>query len=227
MAQEPEILNSIPVEIDLEELQQKLHLKPGDQFERLLALIDEARPLIRPQAVYRASFISEKLSDAVIIDGTTLKSAILRKQLDEVERVFPYVMTIGPRLEQRAAESGDYLEQYYLDTIANVALIGSRRHLEKHIRSRYGLEKISRMGPGSLEAWPISEQRPLFSILGDVASAVAVTLTENFLMMPKKSSSGIYFPTEVPFFSCQLCPREKCPSRKAAYDQNKAREYGI
>jgi len=227
MIQEPEILNSIPVEIDLEELRQKLHLKPGDQFERVLAFIDEARPLIRPQAVYRVSFISEKLSDAVIIDGTTLKSAILRRQIDEVERVFPYVMTIGPRLEQRAAESGDYLEQYYLDTIANVALIGSRRHLEEHIRSRYGLEKISRMGPGSLEAWPISEQRPLFSILGDVASAVGVTLTENFLMIPKKSSSGIYFPTEVPFFSCQLCPREKCPSRKAAYDRNKAREYGI
>ena len=27
--------------------------------------------------------------------------------------------------------------------------------------------------------------------------------------------------------SCQLCPRDKCPGRKAAYDNNLAKEYGI
>jgi len=46
-------------------------------------------------------------------------------------------------------------------------------------------------------------------------------------MIPRKSSSGIYFPTEIPFFACQLCLKEDCPSRKAAYDANKAKEYGV
>jgi hypothetical protein len=49
----------------------------------------------------------------------------------------------------------------------------------------------------------------------------------NSRVLPRKSVSGIYFPTEVSFFSCQLCPRERCEGRKARYDKQKAREYGV
>jgi hypothetical protein len=78
-----------------------------------------------------------------------------------------------------------------------------------------------------LEDWPIEEQRPLFSILGDVEGSIGVRLNQSLLMIPGKSLSGIYFPTEIPFYSCQLCPRKSCPSRKASYDERLAREYGI
>jgi predicted transcriptional regulator len=37
----------------------------------------------------------------------------------------------------------------------------------------------------------------------------------------------MYFPTETTFFACQLCSREKCPSRKAKYDEKLVKEYGI
>ena len=151
----------------------------------------------------------------------------MRKQLDDIERVFPYVMTIGPKWETLEAGSDDYLDRYYLDTIANVALITSRRYFTKHLQTRFAIGNLSRLGPGSLENWPISEQAHLFTILGDVESAVGVTLTESFLMMPRKSSSGIYFATETPFYACQLCPRDACPSRKAAYDPNKAEAYAL
>lgn len=36
-------------------------------------------------------------------------------------------------------------------------------------------------------------------------------------MVPVKSVSGIFFPTEIKFESCQLCPREVCISRRAPY----------
>ena len=39
--------------------------------------------------------------------------------------------------------------------------------------------------------------------------------------------SGIYFPTEVPFISCQLCDRKNCPGRKAAYDLKIKAEFGV
>jgi hypothetical protein len=45
------------------------------------------------------------------------------------------------------------------------------------------------------------------------------------LMIPRKSISGICFPTEVTFLSCQLCPRKRCPSRKAAYDEKIKKKY--
>ena len=47
------------------------------------------------------------------------------------------------------------------------------------------------------------------------------------LMLPRKSVSGIYFPSEVSFFSCQLCPRDRCDGRKAPYDETLAKQYGV
>jgi hypothetical protein len=43
---------------------------------------------------------------------------------------------------------------------------------------------------------------------------------DSLMMDPVQSISGIIFPTETSFESCQLCPRENCPGRRAAYDKN-------
>ena len=83
------------------------------------------------------------------------------------------------------------------------------------------------MSPGSLEDWPIQEQLPLFALLGEAPAAIGVRLTESLLMLPGKSVSGIFFPSASTFFSCRLCPRERCEGRKARYDETAAREYGI
>jgi len=91
----------------------------------------------------------------------------------------------------------------------------------------YALAGISRMSPGSLTDWPIEEQRLLFSLLGNVEASIGVKLSRSLVMIPQKSISGIYFPTEVSFYSCQLCPRKRCPSRKTGYDKEMAGEYGI
>ena len=63
----------------------------------------------------------------------------------------------------------------------------------------------------------LGQQRQLFQLLGDVESSIGVRLTDSFLMIPNKTVSGILFPTEVPFYSCQLCTREACPRRRAEY----------
>jgi hypothetical protein len=54
--------------------------------------------------------------------------------------------------------------------------------------------------------------------LGDVAGAIGVWLSDSLLMVPAKSVSGVRFPTEESFESCQLCSRENCPGRRASYD---------
>ena len=147
--------------------------------------------------------------------------------MEKVGRVFPYVITIGTRLEQKADASTDLLDKYYLDKIGNIALSEARNHLEEHLCSRFALNGLSYMSPGSLEDWPIEEQRPLFSILKGAGGSIGVNLTESLLMIPRKSISGIYFPTEVTFQNCQLCPRQNCEGRKARYNEALAKEYGI
>ena len=137
------------------------------------------------------------------------------------------MITIGDALEKTADACNDILEQYYLDVIGNIAVRKARRWFKKRLCTAFALDGLSYMSPGSLTDWPIEEQRRLFSILGDVGGAIGVTLSETFLMMPKKSISGIYFATKVTFYNCQLCPRERCPGRKARYDPGLAREYGV
>jgi hypothetical protein len=219
-----EKLEQISFGLDIVEVKDALRATDGVQIQDLLEI---AKPLISAKAVYRVCYIEEKHEDAVIIDGIRFSSRILRKNLEEVGRVFAHVITIGAGLEQRADASKDLLEKYYLDQIGNIALSKARKHLEDCLRSKFALDGLSYMSPGSLADWPIEEQQPLFSILKGVEASMGVRLTESLLMIPRKSVSGIYFPSEVTFYSCQLCPRQHCEGRKARFDENLAKEYGI
>ncbi len=165
--------------------------------------------------------------DSIIVGGLLLSSRVLRKNLDQVERIFPYVITLGSKLGEKQNTCSDLLENYYLDSIGNLALTSVQKQLKKHLQSKFALEKMSSMAPGSLSDWPIEEQGPLFKLLGDVEASIGVRLTRNLLMIPAKSISGFYFPTEVSFYSCQLCPRKRCESRKAKYNEALTDEYGI
>jgi len=217
-------IEQIPVSLDMEEVRSRLRAVDWQQVQNLLEV---AKPLISAKAIYKACYVDEKLEDAVIINGIRFSSRVLRRNLDKVGRVFPYVVTIGARLEEKIKACTDLLEEYIIDTIGNIALIKARKHLEDHLRSRFALDSLSYMSPGSLADWPIEEQRSLFSILKDTEVSVGVRLTENLLMLPRKSVSGIFFPTEVTFYSCQLCPRERCEGRKARYNKDLAKEYGL
>ncbi|MCX5877735.1 MAG: vitamin B12 dependent methionine synthase [Deltaproteobacteria bacterium] len=219
-----EILNPIAVQVDLGAIKKSAHVPEGEEH-RLQSLISAAHSVMTAKAVYKVSYIDAKAEDSVIIGGVLFKSKVLRKHLDKVERVFPYVVTIGKGVEDLEKTSGDALEKYYLDLIGNAAVVKARDHLKSRLSNRYGLGGLSYLGPGQLKDWPLEEQKPLFSLLGDVERAVGVTLSDSLLMIPRKSLSGIYFPTEIPFMACQLCPKESCPSRKARYDERLASEY--
>ncbi|MGQ9509722.1 MAG: hypothetical protein ACUVTN_10030 [Thermodesulfobacteriota bacterium] len=150
----------------------------------------------------------------------------MRKNLESVGRAFPYVVTIGAGLEGRFGEFKDLFEQYYLDQIGNIALTKARKHLEEHLCATFALDRLSFMSPESLQDWPIEEQKPLFSLFKGAEELIGVRLNENLIMIPRKSVSGIFFPTDVTFLSCQLCQRGKCEGRKAPFNEKLAEEYG-
>lgn len=221
------VIDPIPVTLEAEGVAKRLHLDRTGEEHRARDLVDLAGPLLRPAAVYRVCYVDSKDEKGVVIEGVPFGSRVLRKNLETVGRVFLSVVTIGKALEEKARGLDDLLEKYYLDAIANMALHKARRYFQEHLESRFALGDVSFMSPGSLEDWPLEEQKTLFSTLGDVEGSIGVRLTDNMLMIPTKSVSGIYFPTEIPFYSCQLCPREKCQGRRAKYDRNRAREYGL
>ncbi len=219
------ILENIPLDIPYGEVRRQLHMKKDERWDAVKDLVQSAQPIIKPRALYRVCFIDEKKSPTIIIQGIRFTSKILVKNLMDLERVFPYVVTMGKEFGEYLDAEDDMLKKFYLDVIANVTLTTARRFLEKHLQNRYGLSGMSFMSPGSLADWPVDQQRPLFALFGNGETPIGVSLNDSCLMLPAKSVSGIYFPTEVHFSNCQLCDRDKCPGRKAAYDPKVVQSY--
>jgi len=216
------------VRLEIEAVKAALHWRdrPGAD-EELAALVREAESLLAPEAAYKVAYIERKDEGAVTVQGVTFPSRVLRQNLDRVERIFPYIITIGPALEKHAGESGDPLRQYYLEGLADLSLGLTARALEEHLKRRHGLSGLSSMSPGSLEDWPIGQQLPLFSLFDEGERPVRVRLNEHLLMVPRKSISGVFFPTEVSFQSCQLCPRPDCHGRRAAFDKDARKKFKL
>jgi len=220
------VLDNIPVYLELEEVLKWLHInKENKHLNDIQELIEIANSIIKPKAIYKVLYVDNKGEDTVNVGGIRFTSRVLRINLDKAGKVFPYIVTIGKELEDKSASFSNLLKQFYLEEIGDKALDSVEEYLEDYLKRKYRLEQISEMSPGSLEDWPITQQKQLFSVFGNVEELIGVKLTDSLLMIPRKSESGIYFPTEVAFYSCQLCPRKGCRERKAPYNRNLEESY--
>jgi hypothetical protein len=221
-----QVLDDFPVELSLEKTLERLRLDEGRS--RTLGVEDifkTATGLIHTQAIYGEAYVNKRSLDKIEIDDVEFTSHVLAKNLEHIERVFPYLLTIGDSLENTARSSESTVRRLVLETIGDLALGSGLEHLKRHISEQYGLETTSNMGPGQLD-WSVEQQKELFSLLGHVEDTMGVTLTESLMMVPRKSISGIIFPTEEAFISCRLCQRNRCPSRKAPFDRTLSNEFG-
>jgi hypothetical protein len=215
-------LRDIPFSLDAEPLMREQRIQAGTDnarvFTELLARVEEAG---RPKAIYEVSYIEDKADDSVVLNGVRFTSRALRRNLDEVERVFVYVATCGTEADAIAAPDDDLVQALWLWTIKEHLLKAAEAHLYEHLASRYRLTHTAMMQPGSGDAdvWPIEQQKELFSVFGDVEALIGVKLTDSMLMIPTMSESGVIFPSEADFASCQVCHREGCPRRSAPFDE--------
>jgi hypothetical protein len=100
-----------------------------------------------------------------------------------------------------------------------LALGSAMAAMEAHLKDKVSPAQLSCMNPGSLEDWPLSQQSPLFDLLGSIPEAVGVSLSPHMLLYPLKSVTGIQYAGGEHFVNCSLCPRQNCPSRRTDYDQ--------
>jgi hypothetical protein len=130
------------------------------------------------------------------------------------------VATCGHELDGVALPAGDVLVQFWWDAIKAEVLSAARAHLLAHLTERFRLGQTARMSPcsGDADVWPIEQRRLLFALLGGVTPFIGVILTDSCLMIPNKTVSGILFPTEHDFRTCQVCYRDPCPNRTAPFD---------
>jgi len=215
------LLDNIPFAIHAEQLYAFLKIEPGSKFaDRLDRLVEAAGDIAKPKALYKLSSVEHGDDNSVFIDGLKLKSRVVKINLRNRGRVFPFVATCGIEIEKWSNALDGQTHRFWADAISMLALGSAINALKDNIQKRFKPGPTSTMNPGSLEDWPLSEQYHIFSLLGDTYKTTGVQLTDNLIMRPLKSVSGLEFASGEKFYNCQLCSKNKCPMRRAPYDEH-------
>jgi len=225
------VLDNFDFELDSNTVFAHLRLDPSGPYAgEVLSLFAAARERARPRALYAVASHSAEGDDTVVLTAEDegfqpglqgrFKTRVLRRQLNGVKRVFPYIASCGPELDSIPIAAGDLFGRFCLDAIKELALYAAVAHLSNHLQSTYGIEHLASMNPGSgdRDVWPLEQQKDLFAFLAGGPESIGVSLTESCLMIPNKTVSGLLFPCTDDFHSCQLCQREPCSHRRADFD---------
>jgi len=213
------ILNDFEFTVTIDEVLKRFKIDSGDEDEPIVAkMLADALSVARPKAMYGVASIDEKGEDYVVIEGKKIINPLIRKNVDKINRIFPYIATCGEEVEEWSKTIDDPYEKFWADGIKEIILMKAVIHLAETVKTQFNITGyMSKMSPGSLKEWPIREQTVLFDLIGNVYESVGVRLTDSFLMLPIKSVSGFYFTSEDNFENCALCPILKCPGRRAEY----------
>ena len=215
-----QVVDHIPVKYNEEELWRELHVETLKQQKKEIAsLIEESRELIDPEAVYTYLEVVRIEGNNVHLEsGDVLKGVILADMLRCGQKVVPYVATIGPKLEDRASKlaADNVLLGFLMDKIGNYALKITIENIKSLVEKTLG-DKVSSFSPGegTGKLFGIEQQAVLFKILQPFNS-IGVRLEPSYLMMPKKSVSGVFAVTGKEYIACQYCPK-KCEDRTSVF----------
>jgi hypothetical protein len=216
-----------PFDLGAEQILKRLRLRHiNPRLEAMTCeLAGKAAAVAHPRAIYQVSHARVIDIDTVEVDGVRFTSRALSRNLRGQTTVFPFIATAGRELDELPFPPGEMMGRFYLDLIKTVVLVRGVDYLARHISEKYGLGFATHMNPGEIEDWPITQQRPLFSLFGGAERRIGVELKDSGVMQPIKSRSGIIFHSESRFVSCLLCTQTGCPGRRARYNAAMAAEW--
>jgi len=226
----PMVRTLAPNNIDIEKSEVARYLgygKDGNPSAQISSLIDsqisEASRLIEPSYFCVMKEVENVEASRISLRGNNLvfsSNIVARRIFSKCSKAAIFLTTIGPRLEERVSQlmdGGEILKGAILDAVGSEAVEKVASWVEASIKetaAASGAEVSLRYSPGYCD-WDIKEQKVLFSALdGDLHG---VELTEDCLMMPKKSISGIIgigFDSSITLSPCLFCNKTDCPSRR-------------
>ena len=179
---------------------------------------------IYPKLIYK-EFEIEKVKDESVYfkTGNIFNGPNISKILIGSEITIIFISTLGNKIDEIIIEenkSGDTLSTIVMDSISTSLLVTLGEYAG-HIIKKDGIKYKSwgstcNYSPGQFK-WTIEEQKELFNMVE--GSRIGVKLNESFLMVPFKSTSGVYGfgpkdKIDKTRVACDLCPRENCIGRR-------------
>lgn len=222
-------LHVIPLKVRIDEREacRCMGCRPGaalrpDIRRQLDERLGEAIGLIEPRAVYAILDVTRMTDVELRLAGAPPFHGPIAGFLKPATRVAVGVVTIGPRLERRAAalmKGEDFLGGFTLDAIGSAAADLACDALIDHLQLNvigHDEAVTPPFSPGYC-GMSVDQQKPLFSIID--GSAIGVRLNEAMMMSPVKSVSaliGIGPQDQVVHHGvpCQWCDLDDCSMRR-------------
>jgi hypothetical protein len=224
------LVTSRPLEISVDKRRVLRTLGYRDECEpsaRISSLIDEylehAHQLIEPSHSYVIKNVESVRGSAAVVGGSAVfQSQVIARLVERCSMVAVFLVTIGSHLEEtacRLAEDGLILQSYVLDAIGSEAVERVAEYVQDMTRETAradGLVISKRVSPGYCD-WDIAQQTAIFEAVN--SDSIGVQLTEQCLMIPQKSVSGIIGigPPEGKvdeYNPCKTCDRPNCLGRR-------------
>ena len=198
-----------------------LGYKPSSRMDsRVKNLIDEAieraKQLAEPAAIYLIDTISKLSADEVKLGcGIIIQSKPVARVMRGCVKAVIFAATIGPAAENEAARimNGNPAEAVTLDSAAGEAAEGAVEYLHKSIQihsHRANLHLTPRFSPGYGD-WPLEAQRDIFACLKP--ERIGISLNQAYMMIPRKSVSGISGIGPIPGIRTGASPCKQCAKK--------------
>ncbi len=185
--------------------------------------IDNYHNLIESSYSYVIEDVKSVRGSQISIEGSiSLESGVLARLLERCEKVAIFALTIGSHLEEMVAylaENGLVLQATVLDAIGSGAAEQLASYVEDSVRELVrsrGLVISRRFSPGYCD-WDVSQQEMVFKAIEK--KTVDIHLTDEYLMIPRKSISGIIGigsnnDAIESYNPCNTCLKADCPGRR-------------
>lgn len=134
-----EVIDNIPVKLELDDVVKKTRIRSmNDDFKDIInELLDMARPVAKPKALFEISRVENRQGDSLEIGGRKFTSHILRVNLDKIDTVFPYVVTCGREVDKIEIPEHQLMKYYFMDQIKEVIVRSALSYLLDHVRNNY------------------------------------------------------------------------------------------
>lgn len=210
------IYTQIPLTFTVRNILEKLHI-PLDMENEFTELANKAKQIAQPKIAVRMCTL-KRTSNAqgIEIEDISFPGEILKNNLQDLNRVFIYLVTEGKELEEWAKQF-DFLELFFVCELRQSVINTCQTFLSEKIKEQYQIKNIASINPCSLEIWNEEKQKEFYSLLQEAAKQINVTIQPNLLLSPQYSMSGIMFQSDKDQHNCSFCPNIKCPNRKSAY----------
>ena len=209
------------IPFDAGDVLKSLGMSPEHRFAGVIGdFLERTQEIAHPKGFYMECPVEKVTEHSVTLGGITFYSELLAKMLSESAVVYPYLCTCGEELAEYAGGLRDVSEQFAFDAIMDFYRKVAEMSLWDCVLEQLPEGLVpSHVYVGSLSGWHIREQKKLFDLFGENASAIGVTLNSSYMMNPLKSIAGIAFGTRETIPECAGCRRKDCSLRTEPFDE--------